>query len=137
MMTSWKALRRGVLVGAIVALLSGLMVASVSAQPPTPPDRFFGNVTLNGAAAAAGTNVTATIGGEGGGPAAAAAGRFFGERAREGGGGRRGHQCHGYYWRERVWPDDGAGGLVVCVGRGVERTDGGVRHRGSVGELHG
>ena len=63
MMTSWKALRRGVLVGAIVALLSGLMVASVSAQPPTPPDRFFGNVTLNGAAAAAGTNVTATIGG--------------------------------------------------------------------------
>lgn len=63
MMTSWKALRRGALVAAVVALLSGLMVASVSAQPPTPPDRFFGNVTLNGAAAPAGTNVSATIGG--------------------------------------------------------------------------
>jgi hypothetical protein len=63
MMTSWKALRRGALVAAVVALLSGLMVASVSAQPPTPPNRFFGNVTLDGAAAAAGTNVTATIGG--------------------------------------------------------------------------
>jgi hypothetical protein len=35
----------------------------VSAQPPTPPNRFFGSVTLNGAPAPAGTNVTADIGG--------------------------------------------------------------------------
>jgi hypothetical protein len=46
-----------------VALLSSLMVASVSAQPPTPPNRFFGDVTLNGAPAPAGTNVAAEIGG--------------------------------------------------------------------------
>ena len=48
---------------AVVALISSLMVASVSAQPPTPPDRFFGDVTLDGAPAPAGTNVTATIDG--------------------------------------------------------------------------
>jgi hypothetical protein len=59
MIFNWKALRRGVLVAAVVALLSSLMVASVSAQPPTPPNRFFGNVT----GAAAGASVTATIGG--------------------------------------------------------------------------
>jgi hypothetical protein len=63
MIISWKALRRGVLAVAVVALLSSLMAASVSAQPPTPPNRFFGNVTLDGALAPAGTNVTATIGG--------------------------------------------------------------------------
>ena len=63
MIISWKALRRGVLVAAVVALLSSLMVASVSAQPPTPPNRFFGNVTMGGKAAPAGTNVSATIGG--------------------------------------------------------------------------
>ena len=63
MIISWKALRRGVLVATVVALISSLMAASVSAQPPTPPNRFFGNVTLNGAAAPAGTNVSATIGG--------------------------------------------------------------------------
>ena len=63
MIISWKALRRGVLAVAVVALLSSLMAASVSAQPPTPPDRFFGNVTLDGAPAPAGTNVTATISG--------------------------------------------------------------------------
>jgi opacity protein-like surface antigen len=63
MTLNWKALRRGVLVAAVVALLSSLMVASVSAQPPTPPNRFFGNVTLDGSPAPAGTNVTATIGG--------------------------------------------------------------------------
>jgi hypothetical protein len=63
MIISWKALRKGVLVAAVVALISSLMVASVSAQPPTPPNRFFGNVTLDGAPAPAGTNVTATIGG--------------------------------------------------------------------------
>jgi len=63
MIISWKALRKGVLVAAVVALISSLMVASVSAQPPTPPNRFFGNVTLDGAVAPAGTNVSATIGG--------------------------------------------------------------------------
>jgi len=63
MIVSWRALRRGVLVAAVVAVLSSLMVAAVSAQPPTPPNRFFGNVTLDGAPAPAGTNVTATIGG--------------------------------------------------------------------------
>jgi hypothetical protein len=63
MIISWKALKRGVVVAAVVALLSSLLVASVSAQPPTPPDRFFGDVTLDGAPAPAGTNVTAEIGG--------------------------------------------------------------------------
>lgn len=63
MLFSWKALTRGVLVAAVVALLSSLMVASVAAQPPTPPNRLFGDVTLEGAPAPAGTNVTATIGG--------------------------------------------------------------------------
>jgi opacity protein-like surface antigen len=59
MILNWKALRRGALVATVVAVLSSLIVASVSAQPPTPPNRFFGNVT----GAAAGTDVTATIGG--------------------------------------------------------------------------
>jgi hypothetical protein len=59
MILNWKALRKGVLVAAVVALISSLMVASVSAQPPTPPNRFFGNVT----GATAGASVTATIGG--------------------------------------------------------------------------
>ena len=63
MIVSWKALKRGVVAAAVVALLSSLLVATVSAQPPTPPDRFFGSVTLNGTAAPAGTNVTADIGG--------------------------------------------------------------------------
>ena len=58
-MINWKALRKGVVVAAVVALISSLMVASVSAQPPTPPNRFFGNVT----GAAAGDSITATIGG--------------------------------------------------------------------------
>jgi hypothetical protein len=59
MIVNWKALRRGVLVAAVVALISSLMAASVSAQPPTPPNRFFGSVT----GAAAGDSVQATIGG--------------------------------------------------------------------------
>jgi hypothetical protein len=59
MVFNGKALRRGVLAAAIVALISSLMVASVSAQPPTPPNRFFGSVT----GAAAGASVAATIGG--------------------------------------------------------------------------
>jgi len=59
MIVNWKALRRGVLVAAVVALISSLMAASVSAQPPTPPNRFFGSVT----GAAAGASVQATIGG--------------------------------------------------------------------------
>jgi hypothetical protein len=63
MTLSWKALRRGALVAAVVTLLSSLMAASVSAQPPTPPNRFFGDVTLNGAPAAAGTAVAASVGG--------------------------------------------------------------------------
>ena len=63
MTLSWKALRRGALVAAVVTVLSSLMAASVSAQPPTPPNRFFGDVTLNGAPAAAGTDVSVSIGG--------------------------------------------------------------------------
>src|SRR4030042_942615 len=63
MIVSWKALKRGAVVAGAVALLSSLMVASVSAQVPTPPDRYFGDVTLDGAPAPAGTNVTATIDG--------------------------------------------------------------------------
>jgi hypothetical protein len=58
-MINWKALRKGVVVAAVVALISSLMVASVSAQPPTPPNRFFGNVT----GAAAGDSIAATVGG--------------------------------------------------------------------------
>ena len=63
MIISWKALKKGVVVAAVVALLSSLLVATVSAQPPTPPNRFFGSVTLNGSPAPAGTNVSADIGG--------------------------------------------------------------------------
>ena len=37
--------------------------SDVPAQPPTPPNRFFGDVTLDGSPAAEGTNVTATHGG--------------------------------------------------------------------------
>ena len=54
---------RSILIAAVVALVSSLMVTSVSAQPPTPPNRFFGDVTLSGAPAPAGTNVSASIGG--------------------------------------------------------------------------
>jgi len=61
MMFSWKALRRGVLAAAVATLVSSLLVASVSAQPPTPPNRFFGGV----AGASAGAAVAATIGGTG------------------------------------------------------------------------
>jgi hypothetical protein len=63
MIISWKALRRGVLVAATVAILSSLMAATVSAQPAMPPARFFGKATLDGTPAPAGTNITATIGG--------------------------------------------------------------------------
>lgn len=63
MTLSWKALKKGVPVVAVVALLSSLFVASVAAQPPTPPNRFYGKVTLNGQPATAGTSVAATIGG--------------------------------------------------------------------------
>jgi hypothetical protein len=59
MIVNWKALRRGVLAAAVVAVISSLIVASVSAQPPVPPNRFFGNVT----GATAGASVAATIGG--------------------------------------------------------------------------
>ncbi len=52
------------LVGVVVALMSSLMVAAVSAQQPSvPPNRFFGSVTLDGASAPASTVVAATIGG--------------------------------------------------------------------------
>jgi len=37
--------------------------APAPAQPPTPPNRFFGDVTLGGSPALAGINVTATIAG--------------------------------------------------------------------------
>jgi len=64
MILSWKAVRRGVLLAAVVAVLSSLMVASVSAQAPQlPPNRYYGSVTLDGAAAPAGATVTATING--------------------------------------------------------------------------
>jgi hypothetical protein len=62
---SWKALGIGALVAGVALLLASLVPAleSASAQPATPPNRFFGNATLDGAAAPAGTNVTASIGG--------------------------------------------------------------------------
>ncbi len=62
MILDWKTLKKGVLAGVVVAVISSLLVASVSAQPPTPPNRFFGKVTQGGSAAAAGTQVSATIG---------------------------------------------------------------------------
>jgi len=37
--------------------------SDVPAQPPTPPNRFFGDVTLDGSPALPGTYITATIGG--------------------------------------------------------------------------
>jgi len=63
MILNLKALGRGMLAAAVVTLISSLMVASVSAQPPTPPNRLFGNVTLDGSPAPAGTQITATVGG--------------------------------------------------------------------------
>jgi hypothetical protein len=62
MILNWKTLMRGALAAVAVALVSSLLVASVSAQPPTPPNRFFGNATQGGSAAAAGTQVSAMIG---------------------------------------------------------------------------
>jgi hypothetical protein len=64
MILNGKTFGRGVLVAAVVALISSLMIATVAAQPPpVPPDRFFGSVTLDGTPAPAGTSVVATIGG--------------------------------------------------------------------------
>jgi hypothetical protein len=64
MILNWKALRRGVLVAAVVALISSLMAASVSAQPPTPPNRFFGNVTGAGAGASVAATIDGTVCGQ-------------------------------------------------------------------------
>jgi len=65
MISSWKALGIGALVAGAALLLASFLpgVGSVSAQPPIPPNRFFGNASLEGAAAPAGTNVTATVNG--------------------------------------------------------------------------
>ena len=65
MIFSWKALGIGAVVAGAALLLASFLpaVAGVSAQPPTPPNRLFGNATLEGVAAPAGTNVAATIGG--------------------------------------------------------------------------
>jgi len=51
-------------VAAVAALAGGAMlVGSAWAQsPPTPPSRFVGSVTVNGAPAAAGTTIEARIG---------------------------------------------------------------------------
>jgi hypothetical protein len=62
MILDWKTLKKGVLAGVVVAVISSLLVASVSAQPPTPPNRFFGKATQGGSPAAAGTQVSAMIG---------------------------------------------------------------------------
>ena len=65
MVFSWKALGKGALAAAIVLLLASFAstLQSVEAQPPSPPNRFFGSVSLDGAAAAGGTVVSASIGG--------------------------------------------------------------------------
>lgn len=65
MIFSWKALGIGAVVAGAALLLASFLpaVAGVSAQPPTPPNRFFGDATQDGVAAPAGTNVAATIGG--------------------------------------------------------------------------
>ena len=65
MIFSWKALGIGAVVAGAALLLASFLPAtgSVSAQPPTPPNRVFGDATLDGVAAPAGTNVAATIGG--------------------------------------------------------------------------
>jgi hypothetical protein len=62
---SWRVIGSGALAAAIVLLLASFATSlqSVEAQPPSPPNRFFGSVTLDGAPAAAGTVVSAQIGG--------------------------------------------------------------------------
>jgi hypothetical protein len=61
----WKGLAGGALVAVVALLLASFATSlqSAEAQPPSPPNRFFGSVTLDGAPAAGGTVVTATIGG--------------------------------------------------------------------------
>jgi hypothetical protein len=62
---SWKGLAGGALAAVVALLLASFATSlhSAEAQPPSPPNRFFGSVTLDGAPAAAGTVVTAQIGG--------------------------------------------------------------------------
>jgi hypothetical protein len=56
----WKQLG----LAAIVSVIASAMVVSVAGaqSPPTPPSRFVGSVTVNGAPAAAGTTIEARIG---------------------------------------------------------------------------
>ena len=59
-----KFLRQLGLAAVAAAITSALVVSVAGAQsPPTPPSRFVGNVTVNGAPAAAGTTIEARIGG--------------------------------------------------------------------------
>lgn len=62
---SWKALGRGAVAAVVVLLLASFAstLHSVEAQPPVPPLRAYGSVTLDGATAPAGTVVSAQIGG--------------------------------------------------------------------------
>jgi hypothetical protein len=62
---TWKVVAGGTLAALAALLLASFAISmhSVEAQPPSPPNRFFGSVTLDGAPAAAGTVIAAQIGG--------------------------------------------------------------------------
>src|SRR3972149_1306191 len=92
-----KALGKGGMAAAVVLLLASFAstLQSVEAQPPSPPNRVFGSVTLDGAPAAGGTVGSATIGGVEGGWAAAAWGGRAGGWAPGGGGARGGAERQG------------------------------------------
>jgi len=79
MVFGWKALGIGALAAVVALLLASFASAlpSVEAQPPSPPNRFFGSVTLDGAPASGGTIVSATIGGVECGSAAVAVGETY------------------------------------------------------------
>jgi hypothetical protein len=75
----WKGLAGGALVAVLALLLASFATSlhSAEAQPPSPPNRFFGSVTLDGAAAAGGTVVSAEIGGVECGSTAVAVGETY------------------------------------------------------------
>ena len=79
MVFGWKALGKGAMAAAVVVLLASFAstLQSVEAQPPSPPNRVFGSVTLDGAPAAGGTVVSATIGGVECGSTAVAVGETY------------------------------------------------------------
>lgn len=78
MLFGWKGLGIGAL-AAVVALVAASFASALpsEAQPPSPPNRFFGSVTLDGAPAPGGTTVTASIGGVECGSAAVAVGETY------------------------------------------------------------